>query len=249
MKSRFSHLVTMVLAGACGLLLLLLVLFQFGAGRGYRWWSADAADALAPNDQLDRSTFKLPAWNEFAEVNTRPVFNEDRKPTPPAPPEAPPGDIKPIPKLNATLSGVIITPKMRIAMIIENGKTTQSTAVREGHALSGELAAWSLTKVKPRGATFKSSAGEEVELELIAKGSGLKPPPPPPVGAALPVVPPANAANDAEAKPGRQPEQNTELQQRIEARRKQLQEQAEKAKQQQGNPPPGQAQQQPQAEL
>ncbi len=245
MKSRFSHLVTMVLAGTCGLLLLMLLLLQFGAGRGYRWWAAGAADALAPSDQLDRSTFKLPAWSEFADVNTRPLFNEDRKPTPPAPPEAAGQPDKPIPKLNATLSGVIITPKLRIAMIVDNGKTTQSTAVREGHALPGDLAAWNLTKVEPRGATFKSSAGEEVKLELIAKGNGLKPPPPAaPAGAAPPVVPPAAAA-DADAKPGRQPEQNTELQQRIEVRRKQLQEQAEKAKQQ-GNPPPAQ---QPQVEL
>ena len=243
MKSRFSHLLTMALAGACGLLLLLLVLVQFGAGRGYRWWSADAADALAPNDQLDRSTFKLPAWSEFADVNTRPLFNEDRKPTPPAGPDAPAGEpAKPVPKLNVTLSGVVITPKVRIAMIVENGKTTQSSAIREGHALPGELAAWSLTKVEPRGATFKSSAGEEVKMELIAKGNGLKPPPPAAPAASAPPVVPASAPTEGEAKPG----QNTELQQRIEARRKQLQEQSDKAKQQ-GNPPPGQ--QPPQTEL
>jgi general secretion pathway protein N len=237
MKSRFSHLLTMALAGACGVLLLLLVLFQFGAGRGYRWWPAAAADALAPNDQLDRSMFKLPAWSEFADVNTRPLFNEDRKPTPPAPPVAPGGEAKPVPKLNVTLSGVVITPKVRIAMIVENGKAAQSSAIREGHALPGELGAWSLTKVKPRGATFKSSAGEELELELIAKGNGLKPPPPAAPAASAPPVVPASAPTEGEAKPG----QNTELQQRIEARRKQLQEQADKAKQQ-GNPPPAEQQ-------
>ena len=242
MKSRFSHLLTLALAGACGLLLLVLVLFQFGAGRGYRWWPADVADALAPNDQLDRSTFKLPAWGEFADVNTRPLFNEDRKPTPPQPPDGPSSDTKPVPKLNVTLSGVVLTPKVHIAMIVEEGKTS-SSAVREGHALPGELAAWSLIKVKPRGATFKSTAGEEVEKELIAKGNGLKPPPPPTSPAP---VAPNPAQPQTEAQPGRQPEQNAELQQRIEARRKQLQEQAERAKQQGGNPPP--TAQQPQSE-
>jgi general secretion pathway protein N len=246
MKSRFSHLLTMGLAGACGFLLLLLVLFQFGAGKGYRWWPAETAEAIPINNQLDRSTFKLPAWEEFADVNTRPLFNEDRKPTPPAPPDPGPDTQKPVPKLNITLTGVVLTPKVHIAMIVENGKAQSSTAVREGHALPGELAAWTLTKVKARGASFKSSAGEELELELIAKGSGLKPPPPAPAPTVpMPTQPPGQP--QADAQPGRQPEQNAELQQRIEARRKQLQEQAERAKQQQGgNPPPGQ--QQPQAE-
>jgi len=247
MKSRFSHLLTMALAGACGVLLLFLLLFQFGAGRGYRWWPADAADVLGgPSDQLDRSTFKLPVWEEFADVNTRPLFNEDRKPTPPAPPVSDAPD-KPVPKLNITLSGVVLTPKVHIAMIVENGKPQSSSAVREGHTLPGELAAWTLIKVKPRGASFKSSAGEEVELELIAKGSGLKPPPPAPP--APPVVPaPVAAQVSPDAQPGRQPEQNAELQQRIEARRKQLQEQAERAKQQQGGNPPPQGQQ-PQTDM
>ena len=236
MKSRLSHLTTLALAGVCGVLFLLVLLVQFGAGRGYRWWQADANDALAPKDQLDRSTFKLPAWGEFADVNLRPLFNEDRKPTPPAPPPPPGGEQKPVPKLNIQLSGVILSPTLHIAMIIENGKTT-SAAVREGHTLPGELSAWTVTKVKPRGASFRSSAGEEVELELIAKGSGLKPPPPA-APAAPPVVPQAPQPATTEG----QPPQNLELQQRIEARRKQLQEQADRAKQQQGEgqPPPQQ---------
>lgn len=241
MKRRLSHLITLALVVACGLSLVMVLLVQLGAGRGYHWWAADADDPLAPNDHLDRSTFKLPPWRDFADVNERPLFNEDRRPTPPAP-ELPPGDQKPVPKLNISLSGVILTPSLHIAMIVENGKTT-SAAVREGHSLPGDLSAWSVTKVKPRGATFRSSAGEELELELIAKGSGLKPPPPP----ASPVAPQAmqpQPTDAAGAKPG---EQNAELQQRIEARRKQLQEQAERNREQHGEapppqPPPGQNQ-------
>ena len=238
MTSRFSHLATLVLAGACGVLLLLVLLFQLGAGRGYRWWPADANDALAPRDQLDRSTFKLPAWSDFADVNLRPLFNEDRKPTPPAPPESAVQNQKPVPKLNVQLTGVILSPTLHIAMIIENGKTT-SSAVREGHSLPGELSAWTVTKVKPRGASFRSTAGEEVELELIAKGSGLKPPPPaaPAAPPMVPQAPPPQAEG--------QPAQNMELQQRIEARRKQLQEQADRAKQQQGEGQQQQPQQPP----
>lgn len=230
MKSRFSHLLTLVLAGACGLLLLLILLFQLGAGRGYQWWSPETVDTLAPRDQLDRSLLALPAWSEFADVNTRPLFNEDRKPTPPAPPETLLHGDAPIPKLNVTLSGIVMTRSLRMAMIVENGKN-QSSAIREGHALPGELAAWSLVAVKPRGATFKNAAGEQVELELIAKGNGQKPPPPSSPesqqqAAAAPAMLP-----QAYPSPG-QPAQSAELRERIEARRKQLQEQAERTKQQ-----------------
>lgn len=238
MKSRFSHLLTMALAVGCGLLLLLLFLFELGTGRGYKWWPPEAADVLAMHSQLDHSTFKLPDWNEFADVNTRPLFNEDRKPTPPAPPVTATNE-KPPPKLNITLTGVVMTPKVNMAMIVENGKT-ESSAIREGHALPGELAAWSLAKVKPRGATFRSSAGEEVEVELIAKGNGQKPVPPTTAAAPAPApaTMPAPAPAHAQVPPGKQPEQNAELQNRIEARRKQLKEQQAAHTKEEGNPAP-----------
>ena len=237
--SRFSPKLTLALAAVCGVLLLLVLLLQFGFGRGSHWWPAGTSDATPQQELRAQAVFKLPPWSEYAGIHTRPLFNEDRKPTPPSPPESPASD-KPIPKLSVALTGVIITPKVHVAMVVEQGKT-QSTAVKEGGTLPGDLSAWSLVKVKPRGAVFKNSAGEEAELELIAKGSGLKPPQP--AAPAPPVVPqpqpqPAAAATNQPAT-ATQPatDQANELQARIDARRKQLQEQADRAKQQ---PPPQQ---------
>lgn len=237
MRSRFSQLLTLVLAATCGVLLMLVLLMQFGFGRGYRWWVAGDDSTEPKQAALEHAAFKLPPWNEYAAVHARPMFNEDRKPTPPAPPEAP--DTKPVPKLTTvSLTGVIITPKVHVAMVVEQGKT-QSTAVKEGGSLPGELSAWSLVRVKPRSAVFKSSAGEEAELELVAKGNGLKPPQPAAAQPGVPPIPPplvpqpqpaASAAASPPA-PGAA-EQASELQARIDARRKQLQEQAERAKQQ-----------------
>ncbi|TLY52119.1 MAG: hypothetical protein E6K53_05330, partial [Gammaproteobacteria bacterium] len=215
MKSRLASKLTLALAAVCGMLLLLVLLLQFGFGRGYRWWPAGTNEATLQQESRAQAAFKLPPWNEYAGIHTRPLFNEDRKPTPPAPPESAQSD-KPIPKLSVTLTGVIITPKVHVAMVVEQGKT-QSTAVKEGGTLPGDLNAWSLVKVKPRGAVFKNSAGEEAELELIAKGSGLKPPQP--VAPAPPVVPqpqPGTAAsNPSAAAATATTDQANELQARI----------------------------------
>lgn len=230
-KSRLSQTTTLVLAVACGVLLLLVFVLELGAGRGYRWWPMEAQQHPPRQQAIEHAAFRLPSWNEYANIHQRPVFNEDRRPTPPPPPEG--ATDKPIPKLTITLSGVILTPSLHVAMIVENGKT-QSSAIKEGGSLPGDLGGWSLAKVKPRSAVFKNALGEEAELELIAKGSGLRPPQPAPP--APPVVPqpqpqvaPAAAANP---QTGNAAEQANELQQRIDARRKQLQEQADRAKQQ-----------------
>jgi general secretion pathway protein N len=248
MNARLSQLLTLVLAGVCGFFLLLIILFQFGVGRGYRWWPLDDTSTLSGQGRdLDHSSFSLPAWDSYADVNKRPLFNEDRRPTPPPPPEAAISTAAPIPHLNVVLSGVIISKKVRLALIKENGKPT-STAVKEGGALGGDLAAWSLAQVKPRAAIFKSSAGESVEVELIASAIDQKPTPPSnppaavnpaqpqpqPTGAAPPAAPPPGNPATAEAKPAEQPPANADLQQRIEARRQQLREQNDRARQQQG---------------
>jgi general secretion pathway protein N len=244
MNARLSQLLSVILAGACGFFLLLIILFQFGVGRGYRWWPLDDANTLAAQGKdLDHSSFSLPAWDSYADVNKRPLFNEDRRPTPPPPPEAVVNTAPQIAQLHIVLSGVIISKKVRLALIKENGKQT-STSVKEGGALAGDLAAWSLAQVKPRAAVFKSSAGESVEVELIASAidqkptppsnppAAVMPPQPQPTGAAPPAAAPG-APPMAEARPAEQPPANADLQQRIEARRQQLREQNERARQQQ----------------
>lgn len=228
MNSRLSHLLTVALAGTCGVLLLVILMFQLGLGRGYSWWPLDdAQSSMAKQDELNRSTFKLGAWQEFADVNVRPLFNEDRKPSPPALLDAQ-RDGKPIPRLNVVLSGVVITHKLRMVMVKENGKA-ETTTVREGGALSGDLGAWSLVKVEPRRAIFKNTAGEDAEVELIATGNGQKPPPPATAASAPHPPGPGQSAIAAAAPAGAEPRQvkpieqaATELQRRIEARRQQI---------------------------
>jgi general secretion pathway protein N len=240
MSVRGAKLLTAALAVICGMLLLLAFVLQIGLGRGYRWLPSDDDVASAINGgAIDRQAFKLPPQAEFADITARPLFNEDRKPTPEtaeapvaAPPSAP---------LNISLTGVILTPQLHLAMIHDNAKN-DPFSVKEGMPLPGDLGGWTLTKVKERSAMFKEASGDEVEVELTTAVASPKPGTPQThaVGAASGAVPgsapqfgpkpPAAAAKPPDAA------QAEQMQRRIEERRKQMRDEAERLKQQQQNP-------------
>ncbi|MDR3389263.1 MAG: hypothetical protein P4L92_19645 [Rudaea sp.] len=237
MSIQGAKLLTLILAAACAVLLLLALALQIGFGRGYHWLPADD-DAVAGLGVggIERAQFKLPAEASFAQTVERPLFNEDRKPTPDVPePVAP--TAPPVP-LNISLTGIILTPELHLAMIHDTAKN-DSVAIKEGMPLPGDLGGWTLTRVKQRSAIFREGAGDEVEVELSTAVASPKPGAP---GATarpgahqggsragnMPAAPaPANPdkANQAE-----------ELQRRIEERRKQMRDEAERLKEQQKPP-------------
>ena len=247
MSRRGEQLLTTVLAGLCAVLFVLSLLFQFGVGAGYSWESGDSDDSsgVAAN-AIDSATFKLPPESDFAVIHERPLFNEDRKPAPDEPVEAVPDAPPPAP-LNINLTGTIHSPGAIIAMVQERGKPA-SIALKEGMPLPGELGAWTLTKVKPRSAIFKSTAGEEIEVELTVSAGSPKTagphqrgsaPPPGTTTTASTSGPPPNGMQPP--KPGAGANQSEDLQRRIEERRRQMRDAAEKNRK---NPPPPQPQSQ-----
>jgi general secretion pathway protein N len=245
-----EKLVTTVLAVTCGVLFALALAMQFGLGRGYHWLDADKATAeTASNAAIDRDPFQLPPQSNFAATNQRPLFNDDRKPTKEEDAGTTPDQPPPSP-LNISLTGTLLVgkPPARTAMVRENGKA-QTIALKEGMPLPGDQGGWTLSQVKKRSAVFKSNSGEEVEVELAVAIAGQKPNPPPRIGGAAPAAAPNHAVNPSQAGPVTA--QSDELQRRIEERRKQMREAAERMKterqnqnEQQPQPPPGQPQQQ-----
>jgi len=240
MSVQGARLLSLIFAGACGLLLLLALALQFGFGRGYRWDAPDE-DAAQPvvADAIDRQPFKLPPSSAYADTLQHPLFNEDRQPTPeftePPPPQPP------VAQLNVALTGVIITPQVHIALLHDNAKNDQMS-IKEGSPLPGDLGGWTLTRVKPRSAMFKEASGDEVEVELSTAVASQKPGAPPHPGGAAPAAPgqPPNppvfgpkppTPAPAVAKPA-DTAQAEQMQRRIEERRKQMREEAERLKQQ-----------------
>jgi general secretion pathway protein N len=228
-----ERLVTATLGGACAVLFALAVAMQFGLGRGYHWDNAGgaAADAAA-GGAIDQDTVHLPPESDFAVIAERPVFNDDRRPGPEDSADTASETPPPSP-LNISLTGTVLAgkPDVRIAMVRENGKA-QTIALKEGMPLPGEQGAWTLTEVKKRSAVFKSSAGEEVEVELAVASAGPKPGAPPRAGGA-----PPNRAGTPVPPPTPVAAQSEELQHRIEERRKQMREAAERMKVQRASEP------------
>jgi len=222
MNVRAARLTTNALAGACGLLLLLVIAQYAGLGRGYHWSAdgeGDGEAARAPVGAIDQKPVQMPPFSSFAAIEAHPLFNEDREPTPvdasggdeAAPPPSP---------LNVALTGVILDEKnhVRIAMLQDKARN-ESIALKVGMPLEGDQASWTLVDVQPRSVVFRNSANETSEIELETAVA-----PPPKAGRTTrPAAKPAgNPGKTESTAPG------GDLAKRIEERRRQMREDAER---------------------
>jgi len=231
---RIARLSTTVLAGACGFLLFTAFLQYAGVGRGFSWADDDpASEPTLPGGAADEKPLKLPPANAFAEVEMHPLFNEDRKPTPI---DAIDGDDSSAPQspLNITLTGIVSTSSVKIAMVQDKARN-QSIALKVGMPLEGDQASWTLVEVKPRSVVFKSAANERTEVEL--ETSVAQPTKAPAPRSARTGTPP-NKANGNTGKDNNKKADSGDLAKRIEDRRRQMREDAEKLHGQNGKAPP-----------
>jgi general secretion pathway protein N len=241
---RVARLATTVLAGACGFLLFTALLQYAGVGSHYGWApdDPDSEPPLPGNGAVDDKPLKLPPASAFAEVEMHPIFNEDRKPTPI---DASEGEDSSAPQspLNITLTGIISTSSIKIAMVQDKARN-QSVALKVGMPLEGDQASWTLVEVKPRSVVFKSAANEKTEVEL--ETSVAQPPkaPPVPMPRTARTGSPANDARKGSAPnnprnngPDKDKKDSGDLAKRIEERRRQMREDAEKLRSQGKGPP------------
>ena len=226
MDAQLARLSTLVLGATCGVLVLTALIQLSGYGRGYGWLAPGDGDAAPTELAIDRKPFSLPAQTRFSEVEARPLFNEDRKATPVDAAEAV-VDEKPKVPLNVTLTGVVIvrksetTPELRVAMVRDNARN-ETLALKVGMPLAGDQAGWTLVDLEPRLATFRNAADELSEVELQTAAGPVSQP----SQARVAVTPPAAAG--AVAPERKESAADSDLAKRIEERRRQMREEAER---------------------
>lgn len=227
MAVELNRVATPVLAG-CALVLGLLALAQMsGLGRGYSLPGDVEATPLAGPADLHDVLPPLPPMESFAAIRERPLFNPDRRPVLGEPVEEENGEATaeeaPPPPLDVSITGIIITPEVRIAMVRPRG-SNESVVLREGMPLPGELGAWTLSRVLPRRALFDGGSGTTpAEVELSVDKTVRSAP------AAMTGAEPAGAAAQAsgeEAQPSDVQSRAAEIRRRIEERRRQMREEA-----------------------
>jgi general secretion pathway protein N len=238
-----------LLLGAFALWSLLVTICVYaGLGGRYSLHPDDPSQVPPlPAVDLSRAQNPLGPLPDYAVVGERPLFNADRRPLPPPESAAAPADAAPPPvPLDVVLTSVVISGDIRIA-IVQDKKTNKSQSVKVGNALAGEQANWKLIELGPRKAVFEGPTGRsEAELRVF-DGSGGEAPTAAAPPEAVVSGDPASAANAAAAAAaiaaGQQqqqenpqtPEARAELiRKRIEERRRQMREEAERANKQSG---------------
>ncbi|MEE4637855.1 MAG: hypothetical protein V2J42_03875 [Wenzhouxiangella sp.] len=176
-----KNLLTAMLASLIGLMLVVgLALFVL-LGRVDVARIAPEGETSVPGVAVVSPESGLEAFDEYSEIYRRPVFFSDRRL-----PVIALADLEeeepeieeefeeeePIPDLNASVAGIIITPEMRMAMIRDQ-EAGRTMLLREGMSLEGEQAAWKLDRIDSRLVNFVSVDGRSAGLELEVNTRGL----------------------------------------------------------------------------
>jgi len=179
---------TWVLAAIAGWALLVWALAIFGMGGRIQPLPADAALAPALPPAPTASRLAGHSVGEYGEATARPLFFSDRRPKPFS--LQPGGDAAKEDTFDYALSGVLITPALRMAILQPPDAAADSIRLKLGED-SEKLPGWRLTEVTPRSATFASaSETRTLELPIFDGSTGLPP-------TAQPSVPPAPGAAQA----------------------------------------------------
>jgi len=190
------------------------------------------------DDGVDNSVLELPTLAENQPLDTysviieRPLFNENRQPSidmdglaEDVPLELDENAGKP----DVELSGVVITPTLRIAMLKRKEDDTSLVAF-EGMPIEADFGNWQVSKVQARKATLTSLSGEELHLEMKVHDAKIDEPKPPPAPKPAANEPGTDAAANAVANAEGEPlSRAEEIRQRIAERREELRREAEEA--------------------
>lgn len=118
--------------------------------------------------------------NKYAVITEHPVFNQTRLPViDPDPDDMNEDEMElDIDAPDVRLTGVIITPSIKMATLSQKGEQASLVAF-EGRPLEGNFGSWHISQIDHREVTLTSGGGEEVQLKLEVHGVAIAEPPKP----------------------------------------------------------------------
>jgi len=211
----------MVLAAISGVLILFALVMAIVWNLPVSVETAEIAAQETAGGTTVLAAHQVAEMSALQVINEKPVFNESRLPVVQDVVE---GDdvlaltvaIKDAPDVR--LTGVIITPSLKIASLTPADGKLESVMAHEGDALTGEFAGWQVSSVSPRTVLLESRDGQKLELELQVHDVKIKEPPKP-----VAVAEPAAAGGEQALGEDEQPLSRAEqIRQRIAERREEL---------------------------
>lgn len=182
MKWLQDNPVGMVLAGTGGFFLLLILVMTIVWNLPVSVDFDEAAEAELAASGRTVASADIGELSEYEVINQKPVFNESRLPVIEddgaglldddadegfAVADAP--DVR--------LTGVIITPDMRIASLTPANGAIEPVMAHEGESLTGDFLGWHVGTVSPRQVVLESRDGRTVQLDLEIHDKTITEPP------------------------------------------------------------------------
>lgn len=206
----------MVLAGISGLFILLSVALAVIWALPVAVETENTTAAGNADTDVVLVAHQAAALDELQVINEKPVFNESRLPVVELVDDEVVDDasiaIKGAPDVR--LTGVIITPSVKIASLTPVDGKLEGVMAHEGESLTGEYVGWTVSKINPRNVVLESRDGEKLDLDLQIHDVTIKEPPKP--------APAEKAAEQRSGEDGQPLSRAEQIRQRIAERREEL---------------------------
>ncbi len=224
MKWLQDNPIGMILAAISGVFVLLALGMAIIWNLPVSVETAGTETQVATAGQAELAAHQIGALADYHVINEKPVFNESRQPVIAELEDDLQVDdttieIKGAPDVK--LTGVVITPSVRLASLTPADQSIEAVMAREGESLTGDYVGWRVASVNPRTVVLESRDGQSLELELQVHD--VKIAEPPPIVSATPVVQALTGEDVATADENEEPLSRAEqIRQRIAERREEL---------------------------
>jgi len=180
----------MALAAVCGVFLMLALGMAIVGSLPVSVETTGAETEVTPDNKTNTTAREIGTLSDYQIVNEKPVFNESRNPViddEETTDEGLPGEIEVKDAPDVRLTGIVITPGMKIASLTPADGNLETVMAHEGDSLTGEFVGWQVTAVNPRTVVLESRDGQSLELDLQIHDAKIKEP-------VVPVATPISAA-------------------------------------------------------